>query len=98
MSLDWDLRKIENREEKRKSNPFLDGMIYATLYIGMPKLTEKNIVKFYARIKLYDETVGEIWNRTEDEHGELQKNFPTFDQTKEWIGLETNVEPYTGFE
>ena len=61
----------------------------------MPTITEKNVLKFYARMKLYNETIGEIWNKTEDEHGELQKNFPTFEQTKELIGLKTNASPFT---
>jgi hypothetical protein len=60
MSLDWDLRSIENREAKKESNPFLDGHIYATMYIGLPSITEKNVLKFYARMKLYDEIVREI--------------------------------------
>jgi len=95
MSLDWDLRGIENREEKRESNPYLDGHIYVTMYIGMPTITEKNVLKFYARMKLYNETVGEIWNRTKDEDGKLQTNFPTFEQTKDWIGLKTNASAFT---
>jgi hypothetical protein len=95
MSLDWDLRSIENREAKKESNPYLDGHIYATMYIGMPTISEKNVLKFYARMKLYNETVGEIWNKTKDEDGKLQSNFPTFDQTKEWIGLKTNASPFT---
>ena len=61
----------------------------------MPTISEKNVLKFYARMKLYDETVGEIWSRSEDEHGELKKSFPTFEQTKEWIGLKTNASPFT---
>ena len=95
MSLDWDLSKIENWKEKKESNPFLDGMIWATMYIGIPRITEQNVLKFYARMKLYDEYVGEIWSRTKDETGKLQRNFPTFEQTKDWIGLKTNATTYT---
>ena len=61
----------------------------------MPTISEKNVIKFYARMKLYNETVGEIWNKTKDEDGKLQQNFPTFEQTKEWIGLKTNASPFT---
>jgi len=95
MSLDWDLRGIENWKEKKESNPYLDGMIWTTMYIGMPTITEKNVLTFYARMKLYNDTVGEIWGRTKDENGDFQTYFPTFEQTKDWIGLRTNATTYT---
>ena len=95
MSLNWDLRKIENREEKQKSNPFLDGLMWATMYIGMPKLSEKNLLEFYARTKLYDRVIGHIWSDSHDDSGHLQHNFPTLDQVRDFIGLQTNATPYT---
>jgi hypothetical protein len=95
MSLDFDLRQITDKEEKQKTNPYLDGLIWATMYVGIPRLTEKNLLQFYSRIKLYDQTMGEIWSRTNDDEGNLQRNFPTFDQVRDFIGLKTNATPYT---
>ena len=95
MSLNWDLRKIENREQKQENNPFLDGLIWATMYIGMPALSEKNLLQFYARMKLYDKAIGRIWSDTHNDDGSIEHNFPTLEQVREFIGLQTNATPFT---
>ena len=59
MSLDWNLTKIENREEvcwekdengNDKLNPVTESLIWLTMGIGMGSITEENEFAFYSRI------------------------------------------------
>lgn len=83
MSLDWYVGDIENFEELcyvetdegRRLSQLTDGLIWATMHIGMPDITEKNWKEFYARIRL--------------DYGD--NKWPDAEDVKAHIGLSTNA-------
>ncbi len=93
MSLDWDLTKVKDRDKMEYD--FGDGLIWATMYIGMDKITPDNASEFYARLTVYNDVIGNIWNMTKGKDDKLHAFFPTFDQLKLWIGLKTNASTMT---
>lgn len=62
MSLNFDLKNIENYEEKcwidDKINPRTETVIFATMWVGMGEITEDNADEFYARFKIAEKSGG----------------------------------------
>jgi hypothetical protein len=95
MSLDFDLSQIADREKKQETNGFCDGLIWATIYTGIARIKEENVVDFYSRLRLYDRCIGHVWSDQHDNDGNLVHQFPTLEQVRDFIGLKTNATPMT---
>ena len=93
MSLNWDISKVDNWEEKKEQECgiWLNGLVWATMAIDMGEITEANIIEFYSRLEFYDENIGKLWSAGRDEDGKPLRDFPTLDEVSQWIGLDTNV-------
>ena len=97
MSLNYDLTHIENWQELLGNNsnepgfasPNTESLIWATLLIGIPQISEKNVDEFAFRLRLY-ETIAQSLIQ----HSGVSSPIP-FSQVKRHIGLCTNANPLT---
>jgi len=96
MSLDFDLTKVKDWEKfARYPDPEADNeylltettkqIIFAAMYVGVGRITEKNYINFYVRLAAYEAV-----------HGALRsmngKKIPfTLEEVKMYIGLCTNA-------
>ena len=101
MSLDWDLRGIANHETvcwvptgetKPDGSPRVtmkgvtNAIIWATIFVDIGRITEKNYREFYARIQFFVKLRGPFCD-----DGDL----PTLEDVKQHVGLRTNVADLT---
>lgn len=105
MSLNWDLTKINNREElcwkeDEHGNFNVSGvtetLIYCTMFVGMHTITAQNAEKFYTRVSLFEKTSGAI--RTKWEEKERTDIFVSPEEVLLHVGLSTNVSNLTDAE
>lgn len=90
MSLDFDLTGIENyetvcwveTEHGKRMNPLTEGIIFMTMSTGIGEITEKDVVEFWARARVWDTMLGVAPDAC-----------VTLDQVRAHIGLKTNVFP-----
>ena len=89
MSLNWNLSRMRNRDiatdADDKLSPRTEAMIWATMAVGIGRITERNAEEFARRIALF-----------ETAHGALRSNadgpiYITLDEVRLHIGLSTNV-------
>lgn len=98
MSLDWDLTKIENRQEvcweknddgSDKLNPVTESLIWLTMAIDMGVITEENQSDFYCRVAMYEKLFGTMLSHWKD--GKKISVPITPEDVHSHIGLRTNV-------
>lgn len=105
MSLDFKLSDIadyetvcwiEDDQEGKRMNPVTEGLIFATMAIGIGEITKTNVEEFYGRLMVYERLRGamlRVPNPVEDaEPAFIDRPF-TFDEVVAHIGLRTNVFP-----
>lgn len=69
MSLDYDLRNMENREERFPAeengdlNAKVQSLIWLTIPVGMEEITNANIKDFWIRADLWQKTMGAQFSR-----------------------------------
>ena len=88
MALTWDITKVDNWKLKRKSKKnksVLDILIWATLIIGVGKITQKNYKKFFARLTAYEHLHGAFL------YSGKKPYYITLQDVIMWIGLSTNA-------
>lgn len=107
MSLNYELGAIENWETVckidgkddngksiRKMNPVTNGLIWATMGIGIGKITAENWQEFYARIRILDRLMlSTSLQERNEKTGEFEPRPFTAEEVKAHIGLTTNVFP-----
>ena len=107
MPLTWDITNIKlpkeqtwikNEEGKDILNGLTEIIIFATMFVGMPKITEKNYKGFHKRIKEFEVATGmkgllvEQRNGKEGTEGkERKERMPTLEEVRLHIGLKTNA-------
>lgn len=81
MSLNWNIEGCADPDAllTEDQRPITDAMIWATLFTGIGKITEKNVAEFYARL-----VVGRYWQGD---------NALPYEEVRKYIGLSTNVFP-----
>jgi len=109
MSLNWNLNGIKNykevcwvpipeseqtENERVQLNPTTDTMIWMTMIVGMPCITEKNADEFFARVRYHERLEGTLKMRRV-EGGEPIEVYTTKEDVTKHIGLETNACNYT---
>lgn len=106
MSLDWYLDEIEDyknrcyeeiEEGERKQlrlKPKVQALIWATMSIGLSKITADNAEEFATRCYM-NETVYGIPCYKLDEDGKMQKDRISYDDVVEFTGLITNASRMT---
>jgi hypothetical protein len=98
MSLDWNLKKINNNTEvcweknedgTDKLNPVTESLIWLTMGIGMGSITEDNQSDFYCRVAMYEKLFGTMLSYWKDSK---KVSVPiTPEDIHNHIGLTTNV-------
>ena len=99
MSLNYNLTHIDNWQELLGigtsdpepgfATPITEALIWATLLVGMPQITEKNVSEFAFRLRLYETVEGHLVH-----YPGYAMPIP-FSQVKRHIGLHTNANPLT---
>lgn len=100
MSLDWSISNVQNwesismKEENGLEATKTNALIWATLSVDLPGITEKNAEEFFWRIKVLEQKQGPFIWRYKGE-GEAATEREAYEFTKEdiqrRIGLSTNV-------
>ena len=82
MALNWNLNAIKNKEDVCYNgdhlNPLTEGLIWATIVVGLGKITEENAEEFYHRLQFV--------TKVEQDCADI-----TLTTIREHIGLKTNV-------
>jgi hypothetical protein len=97
MSLNWSLEKIKDYESvcfaDDKLSVETESLIWYTMFVYMPLVSESNASEFYKRIHLYEKLFGPSMSSFED--GKRIPHPVTFEMVKKHIGLHTNAESKT---
>lgn len=101
MGLSWNISKVNNYEELTEENEWnkTESIIFYTMLIGMPGISESNCAEFYSRIHLYERLFGSILYSVDENNNRV--DFPiTFGDIERRIGLNTNASsiPKTKFK
>ena len=99
MALHWSLSKIKDKEtvcfyEKdgaRTMKGATEALIWATMIIGLPDITEKNAEEFYFRIRFYERAQGALRNMMSADGEGITPVFFSADEVRKHIGLCTNA-------
>ena len=91
MALHWNVSACAEAATSNEGWPLTNALIYATMFIGINRITEKNVDEFYARLATYEEMFRPLtWKH--DEGSDSPVNVPTtLDDIKQRIGLSTNA-------
>jgi hypothetical protein len=68
-----------------------EGLIWATMMVGMNGITEKNAEKFYARLSLFEHLNGALRKQWIDGEDEPREIYYTTEDVRLHIGLGTNA-------
>lgn len=92
MALHWDITKCENSDSLTTDEqwPVTRHIIWATMFVGMGRITEENIETFAKRVMAHDKVAGPFLSRWDDD-GKKEDYFPGFEEIRKYIGLSTNV-------
>jgi hypothetical protein len=109
MSLNWDLTKCEDVAAitTDAERGITDVMIYATMFCGLEKITEKNVPEWNFRLSFYQKLYGALLQGASDVCGERGEADPdhkherdcyedvkvTWQHVEPRIGLSTNAFP-----
>ena len=96
MSLNWDLTNIKNAKElcwvesdeegKVELNPITDALIWATMFVGIGRITEKTVDEFTMRLMEWEKLMGGILLNPEG-----KSCMPNYMDVLFHVGLSTNV-------
>jgi len=100
MSLDWDVSRVKNCEEvcyrpsSETPDEFLlnvvtDTLIWHTMYVGLGRITEKNVMEFFTRCDMWADVVGAPIIKPNN--GTMEHIRLTYQDIINHIGLSTNV-------
>jgi hypothetical protein len=101
MSLNYDLTKIENYEEKcfiagpgggQTLNPHTQDLVFLAMHIGMGAITKDNHKEFFRRVSIYEWLFGPHVSKVDrrTKRG-FRPVLTTLQKVEHHIGLETNV-------
>lgn len=107
MSLNWNLSTVKNcdtlcwkdREAHgpNKAGRYLtattEALIWSTIIVGIPEITEKNAKDFWQRLSFYERSIGSLLKGGEE--GEIVDIRMTEDDVLRHVGLSTNATKLT---
>ena len=104
MPLTWDITNIglskeqtwiKNEKEEDILNGLTEVVIFATIFVGMSSITEKNYKGFHKRLKEFEVASGMkgllVENKNGTEGKERKERMPTLEEIKLHVGLKTNA-------
>lgn len=89
MSLNWNATKVPAAVREQNST-HLNLAIWNTMAIGVPKLTDANLLDATHRTRLWEALYG-AWNYVEDENGQMVPDF-LWKRLHLFVGLSTNAD------
>jgi len=84
-----------NRTYTSYLNPVTTALIWATIEIGLGRITEKNYAEFWMRMSMADGISGDGRLYEEHDDGKHRYRSVTLEEVKQHIGLRTNVSNIT---
>ena len=106
MSLNWSIKSVSNHEEllTKEHSGVTDTIVFATVFLGLPKITKKNLDEWIFRAAFHQQVFGNLLQGpSEDcleqpEHVHHQKSCiaslpSTWEHLERRIGLESNAFP-----
>lgn len=95
MALHWGIEKCRDFEELKSDKEWVitEMIIFATMFIGMFRITEENYVEFATRVHAWETTFGAMITRF-GENGRESRRITVAD-VKRRIGLHTNASTKT---
>jgi hypothetical protein len=97
MSLNFNLSKVENFEELSQDddlNNITETLIFCTMFVGIPRITEANALEFYKRVSLYEKLFGSFIYAVDKDGNRIDHKIKLAD-VERLIGLHTNADPLT---
>ncbi len=94
MALNYDFSKVEHYKQKLRSKRnqlVLNSLIYATMAVGIRKITEKNYKIFYSRLTAFEHLFGAYLMKG----AKCKPAYITLEEVKMFIGLTTNANELT---
>ena len=89
MALNWSIAEVENYEELLDENKCLkapfEGIVLATIQVGLDEITNKNWEEFYKRINFVEKVTGCYYYK------DGKPLYITQDEIKRLIGMHTNA-------
>ena len=84
MALTWNIEQCENWNELVKPSEWAitESLIFATIFVGIRKITSENYREFYLRLHACEVYDGNLI---------FERGFITLDEVKRRIGLSTNA-------
>lgn len=96
MALNWNLTDVENNEDIIDENNWAitESIIFYTMLIGMPHISESNHEEFFTRVHFYEKLFGSVVYMIDEDNKRI--DFPiTLEEVKRRIGLRTNAQTMT---
>ena len=97
MPLTWDITEVVDFVDINDGFESIktQGLVFATMAIGMNQITDANAGEFYTRIKMLEGANGYLVYGPENEDGSSRSYFFTPADIQRRIGLITNANTYT---
>jgi hypothetical protein len=97
MPLTWDITEVVDFVDINDGFESIktQGLVFATMAIGMYTITDANAGEFYTRIKMLEGVNGHLVVGPENEDGSSRYYFYTPADIQRRIGLRTNANSYT---
>lgn len=92
MSLNWNMKAVKDFDSIKDDNAINEVMIFATMIVGIPRITEKNAKEFYQRVNLMELINGAHLSR------DGQPRYITQEDVDARIGLTTNASEFSRAE
>jgi hypothetical protein len=110
MSLDWNVGEVEDFENRcfveeirqgekgRYLRPKSEALIWLTINVGLPSITEENAEEFAIRARIWERAMGALCRKFEkDENGktEILDDPVEYEDVIRHVGLYTNASRFT---
>jgi len=92
MSLDYNFTKIKDRDLSDAGRACLDSLVWATMFLGMDEITDRNKDEFYIRLRIHERMFGPLRRKEEEEI------FSTYEEVCRNVGLSTNASTFTNLQ
>lgn len=93
MSLNWNMQAVKDLDAIKDDNAINEVIIFATMFIGMHSITDKNAREFYQRLNLMEKVDGTYTYINGNE-----PYYITQEDINKRIGLTTNASDFSRAE
>lgn len=87
----------ESGEVERRLTARADALIWATMFVGIDRITKENAEEFYLRLAIRERVFGALRYRI-NQKGEREDIRFTLDDIRQHVGLSTNADRLTDLQ